>query len=301
MKFARELKIGITGIIATVLLFSTINFLKGASLFTTNDTYYIVFTDAKQLAKSSPVYADGYNVGIVSDVHYDYANPGKGVVVQIAVEHGMRIPAGTIAMLDEAMLGGSTLNLRMGNSPVERYAVGDTLPSQAAGGLMDQAALLMPKLEVTLARVDTLLMSLNTLANDPNIKQILANVNAATESLNQSTADINRIVHSDLPAMTHTFTEAGNNVALLTARLNELDIQATMGKVDATMDNVQAMTERLNATDNNVGLLLNDTALYGNINRTALGAATLVEDLKANPKRYIHFSVFGKKEKSGNE
>ena len=96
-------------------------------------------------------------------------------------------------------------------------------------------------------------------------------------------------------------SQAGENVVQLTNTLNQLDLRATMDKVDNTMAGVQQMTERLNSKDNNVGLFLNDTALYGNLNRTTTSAAMLLEDLKAHPKRYVHFSVFGKKEKNTGE
>lgn len=297
MKISREAKIGLTGIIALVLLFFTIKFLQGVQLFTTQDTYYINFSNAKALAKSSPVYADGYNVGIVSDIRYDYEHPGSGVIVQISVEHGMRVPKGTKAVLDEAMLGGCTLNLLMGNSPVERYAVGDTIASAENNGLMAKAAEIIPKLEQTMAKVDTLLSTLNTVVSDPNIQKILANAETLTANLDQSSRDLNKLLEKDVPQMTSTFNAAGQNVVALTEKLNRLDLEGTMVKVDGTMNNVNKMTERLNSKDNNVGLLLNDTALYGNLNRTATGAAQLVEDLKAHPKRYVHFSVFGKKDK----
>ena len=297
MKVTREAKIGIVGVIALVMLFFTIKFLQGVNIFTTNDTYYINFRNAKSLAKSSPVYADGYKVGIVSDLYYDYEHPGTGVVVTISVDPGMRVPKGTVASLDEAMLGGCTLNLMMGNNPVERYAEGDTIPSSDNNGLMARAAEMIPQLEATLAKVDTLLTTLNTLASDPNLHLILANANQLTASLNQSADNLNRLLENDVPAMTKTFTEAGQNVTQLTANLKQLDVQSTMAKVDTTMAGLQQMTERLNARDNNVGLLLNDTALYNNLNRTTVGASKLLEDFKAHPKRYIHFSVFGKKDK----
>lgn len=301
MSISREVKIGLTGIVALVVLFIIINFLQGSSLFTTQDTYYINFRNAKALAKSSPVYADGYNVGIVSNIHYDYDHPGSGVIVEIAVEHGMRVPAGTVAVLDEAMLGGCTLNLLMGNSPVERFAPGDTLPSEANNGLMSRAAELLPKLEQTMAKVDTLLTTLNTVASDPNIQAILANANELTANLGQTSRSLNQLLEKDVPAMTTTFNQAGQNVVALTDSLRQLNLAATLAKVNGVVSNVDQMTARLNSNDNNVGLLLNDTTLYGNLTRTTLDAARLLEDLKAHPKRYVHFSVFGKKDKSENE
>jgi len=297
MSISREVKIGLTGIIALVVLYLIITFLQGANLFSTQDTYYINFRNAKALAKSSPVYADGYNVGIVSNIRYDYDRPGSGVIVEISVEHGMRVPAGTVAVLDEAMLGGCTLNLMMGNSPVERFSPGDTIPSQANNGLMARAAELMPKLEQTMAKVDTLLTTLNTVVGDSNIQAILVNARQLTASLGQSSRELNHLLENEVPTMTRTFNRAGENVVALTDSLKLLNLSATMAKVDGVMDDVRQMTTQLNSKDNNIGLLLNDTTLYGNLNRTTQGAANLLEDLKANPKRYVHFSVFGKKDK----
>ena len=97
--------------------------------------------------------------------------------------------------------------------------------------------------------------------------------------------------------MAQTFDSAGKNIVTLTDKLNRIDMEGTMAKVDGTMANVNRMTERLNSKDNSIGLLLNDTAIYCGLNRTVNGASALVEDLKANPKRYVHFSVFGRKEK----
>ena len=297
MKIPREAKIGVAAVIALVLLYATIKFLQGVNLFSTQDTYYINFRNAKALAKSSPVYADGYDVGIVADIRYDYDHPGTGVIVQIAVEHGMRIPAGTTAVLDEAMLGGCSLNLHMGNSPVERYSVGDTIPSGENNGLMARAAEMIPKLEATLAKVDTLLTTLNKVVGDPHIQQVLANAEALTANLDQSSRQLNQLLSRDIPQMAQTFNQAGQNVVTLTDNLNHLDLETTMSRVNQTLADVNQTTARLTSTDYTVGLLLNDTTLYHDLNRTATGAADLLEDFKAHPKRYIHFSVFGKKDK----
>ena len=297
MKISREFKIGVTGVVALVLLFFTIQFLRGISLFTSNDIYFINFANAKALAKSSPVYADGYNVGVVSDIRYDYEHPGKGVIVEITVEHGMRIPKGTVAVLDEAMLGGCTLNLLMGNNPRERFAERDTIPSESNSGLLGKAADIIPKVELTLAKLDTLLATLNMVASDPNIQTILSNASLLTGNLGQSTKDLNKLLEQDVPRMAATFNQAGMNIVALTDSLNQLNIKGTLARVDNTMDNVQAATDRLNKTDNNLGLLLNDTMVYHNLTRTTDAASLLLEDFKAHPKRYIHFSVFGKKDK----
>lgn len=297
MKISQELKIGAVGLVALVSLFFMIKFLQGINLFEQRDTYYINFRNAKALAKSSPVYADGFNVGIVADISYDYDRPAKGVIVKIDVEHGMRIPKGTVAVLDEAMLGGCTLNLLMGNNPLERFQTGDTIPASDNNGLMTKAAEFIPKLEQTLTKVDSLLISLNVLATDTNLQRILANAERLTSNLDKSSQNLNKLLEHDVPQLAETFNEAGASVKQLSDKLNTLDLNGTLARVDGLMDNVSEMTNRLNTPDNTVGLLLNDTSLYFNLNQTLSGASALVEDLKAHPKRYVHFSLFGRKDK----
>ena len=292
----REFKIGLTGIVALVLLFFGMKFLKGIRLFENNDTYYIRFSDAKTLSKSTTVYADGFDIGIVSNVTYDYNNPGN-VIVAISVNKNVKIPHGTVAALDEAMLGGCTLNMTMGPNPADRYMPGDTIVGASANGLMASIAGALPQVEQVLAHIDSLILTLNTLAQNPNLAQTLQNTEQLTASLNQSTKQLNTLLGKDIPQMTTTFNKAGENMVALTDNLAQLDLQSTLGKVNTTMDNLQTTTDKLNSTDNNLGLLLNDTSLYGNLNTTVNSATYLLQDLQANPKRYVHFSLIGKKAK----
>lgn len=290
----REVKIGLTGIAALVLLFFGLKFLKGISLFNTADCYYILFQDAKALSKSSTVYADGYNIGIVSDVTYDYNHPGN-VIVEISVDRNVKIPHGTIATLDEAMLGGCTLNLTMGPNPADRYMPGDTITGTPANGLMSAVSNVMPQVEKVLAHVDSLIVTLNALASNPNLPQILQNAELITASLNESSVQLNHLLKKDIPDMASTFTHVGENAVTLTDNLNALNLQATLNKVNQTMDNLQTASNKLNDPNNNLGLLLNDTTLYGNLNTTVNSATDLLQDLKANPQRYVHFSLIGGK------
>lgn len=292
----KEVKIGLTGVAALMILFFGIKFLKGANLFSSSSTYYIRFSNAKALSKNSTVYADGYNVGTVSDIIYDYDHPGQ-VLVEISTARDLRIPRGSSASLDEAMLGGCTLNMLLATNPREAYQPGDTIMGNDAGGLMAKAADLMPKVDQVLARVDTLLATLNTLASDPNLPLILQNAQAITANLNESSVELKRLLARDVPAMTRTFNQAGENVVTLTQNLNNLDLQATMDSVNCTIGNVNRMVAQMQSTDGTLGLLMKDPGLYNNINHTVQSADSLVSDLKAHPKRYVHFSVFGKKDK----
>lgn len=294
MKIKKETKIGLTGAIALVLLFLGINFLKGAKLFSTQNTYYIRFSNAKALSKNSTVYADGYDVGRVSNILYDYDRPGQ-VLVAIEVDRGLRIPRGSSARLDEAVLGGCTLNLLLTTNLTDAYHPGDTIQGSDANGLLSKAADMMPQIEQTVARVDSLLASLNRLVESPHVQAILQNTEEVTAHLNQSSQQLNSLLKNDVPQMTSTFNRAGENVVTLTENLNQLQLQATLDSVNTAVGSLHKLLTQAQDPDGTLGRMMNDPTLYNNLNHTIQSADSLVTDLKTNPKRYVHFSVFGKK------
>lgn len=290
----KELKIGITGVVALVVLFLGIRFLKGASLFSSTNTYYIRFSNAKGLSKSSSVFADGYNVGIVSNIIYDYDHPGT-VLVQISTDKGLRIPKGSSATLDEAILGGCTLNMLLATNLTEAYHPNDTIQGSDSHGFMAKAADMMPQVEQVVAKVDTLIATLNKLTSDPNLPLIIQNAEQITENLNRSTQELNQLLGKDVPQLTGTFNKVGENAVTLTDKLNQLDLQATLDSVNTTLSSVHQMMNQIQNPNGTLGLLMRDPGLYNNLNHTVQSADSLVTDLKAHPKRYVHFSVFGKK------
>lgn len=294
--FSKEVKIGLTGIVALLVLFLGINFLKGVNLFKASNNYYISFSDIKGLAQSSPVYANGYSVGIVHNIIYDYKHPNK-VLVEISVNDNLRIPFGSTAQLDAEILGGCTLKLLLAENSTGTYTPGDTIPGSDVKGMMDKAGDMMPQVEQVIARVDSLLFALNRLAADPNLPLILQNAEQMTSQLNAASAQLNTLLKKDVPQLTSKFNVVGDNVVRLTDHLNQIDLQQTVSHLNNTIANLERMSARLNSNDNTVGLLLNDPALYNNLNQTVNSANSLLQDLQQHPKRYVHFSVFGRKDK----
>lgn len=289
-----EVKIGLVGVVALVALFLGINFLKGVNLFSSSETYYITFSNTKGLAKSSAVYADGFKVGIVSDIRYDFNHPGE-VVVEIRTDKGLRIPKGSSAQLDEAVLGGCTLNMLLATNLQEAYQPGDTIKGSDVSGLMAKVGGMVPQLEQVVAKVDTLVATLNTLVSNPNLPIIIQNVELVTENLNRSSEQLNTLLRNDIPQMTGTFTKAGENVSVLTDNLNQLNLQQTLDNVNRAISSVHSMMEQIQSPNGTLGKLMNDPSIYDNLNHTVQSADSLVTDLKAHPKRYVHFSVFGGK------
>ena len=293
----KEVKIGLAGIIALCILVYGINYLKGIHLFKPTSYFYVQFENVNGLTKSSPVFADGFHVGIVRNLHYDYTTPGR-VVAEIEVNPEVRRPRGSSAELVTEMLGGVKMTLLLANNPRERLAVGDTLSGRLNNGLMDQAAGMVPQIEKMLPKLDSILTSLNTLLADPALPSTLHNVEQMTASLSHTSQRLERLMGNEVPRLTNNLCVISDNFAQISNNLKQVDYAAAMQKVDATLANVKQLTDQLGRTDNTVGLLLNDPSLYNNLSATSANAAALLEDLKNHPKRYVHFSLFGKKDKA---
>lgn len=296
----KEVKIGIIGIVAFGLLFFGINYLKGVSMLKSSTSYYVEFTDINGLATSSPVFASGYKIGIVRGIEYNHANPGH-VVVEVELDKGMRIPKGSKGELVTEMLGTVKMNLKLNLKSKEYNQPGDTLPGYVNNGLMGIAENTMPKVEALLPKMDSILHSLNQLLANPALTATLSNAEKITGNLDVTTRHLNKLMQNDLPQLTGRLTTIADNFATISGNLKGIDYAGTMQKIDSTLYEVQMLTHKLNSKDNTVGLLFNDPTLYNNLSATTANAASLLEDLKAHPKRYVHFSLFGKKEKAPEE
>lgn len=292
----KDIFIGIAGVIALLALFFGIKFLKGENLFDSNTYYYVHFSNAHGLVKSSAVYADGYQVGIVSDIIYDYDHPGN-VLVEISVDPKLKLRVGTRVQIDSGLMGGCTLNVYPGSNLGSIYQRGDTIPGSEALGLMSKAADLVPQVQGLASKVDTLVVSLNRLVNNPDIPLILSNVEEVSRDLTVTTRHLNSLLENDFPKLASTYNKVGENAIQLTEKLNGVDIEGTLANVDKTVKDVDRMILQMQSTEGTLGALMKDRGLYDNLNHAVQSADSLLTDFKSRPKRYIHFSVFGRKDK----
>ncbi len=305
--FTKEVKIALTAIVAAVLMFFGINFFKGINLFKGSNTYYVKFSDVCGLLEANQVFANGYAVGLVRSIDYDYAN-GDVVVVGIELDKKMRLPVGTTADLEMEVLGGVKMNLRLGNNPLEHVAPGDTISGSLYQGAMAQVSAMVPQLVSLLPKLDSILTNLNHITADPALSQSVRNIADVTANLKTTTGSLNALLENDVPRITRRLDNIGANLEKTTGQLASVDVAATMASVNATLESVHSLSRRMdgialgldtrmNSTDNTLGALLNDRKLYDTLNTTVGSANSLLLDLKANPKRYVHFSVFGRRNK----
>lgn len=293
----KEVKIGIIGIIALGLLIFGLNYLRGVSMFKSSRSFYVEFNNINGLPTSSPVFANGYKIGLVRDIQYNYEKLGS-VIVEVQLDKEMRIPTGSRGELVTEMLGTVKMNLILNLESQTYLQPGDTLEGYANNGLMGTAETMIPKVEQLLPKMDSILHSLNTLLADPALTATLHNAEAVTSNLKTTTNELNKLMNGDLPQITHNLVTISDNVASISNNLKDIDYATTINRIDSTLYNIRLLTDKLNSRDNTIGLLFNDPSLYQNLNATTANAASLLEDLKIHPKRYVHFSLFGRKEKT---
>ena len=305
--FNREVKIALTAIVAIVLVYLLINFMKGINVFKSSNTYYVRFDNIAGLAVSNAVYANGYPVGIVRGIQYDYGNHER-VVVAIELDKEMHMPRGTKAELVTSLMGGVTMSLMLGPNPTDNLAQGDTISGGLHEGAVEKVEALMPTIMDMLPKLDSIVTNMARLSADPALAQTLRNTAEITNNLRRTSAKLDAMVGRDLPQMMQNLNKTSRNVERLSNNLAAINLEETMNEVNASLAevkqfsaNINAMTydlnSKLNSRDNTFGLLLNDRKLYDNLNHAVSSADSLLINVKAHPKRYVHFSIFGKKDK----
>ena len=290
MTISKEFKIGAVFIVTIAILFFGLNFLKGIDIFTPTNRYYAVYEDIGGLVVSNSVNIKGYKVGQVRHIAYNFSEETP-FVVEITINKDIKLPNGTKFVLkDDGLIGGKMIEIAVGNA-AGFLASGDTVPSIVADNIMDDLEEYMPKILGIVDSFDTIAKSLNSLISDPSLKAGVQTIAPTMENLNLTMAQI-RQATATLPA---TINKIDGIAASVETKIGEFDMKAMNDRLQATLTSFDDFTQKLNNDNSSLGLFLKDRSLYDNLNSTIQSADSLMIDLKANPKRYVHFSVFGRK------
>ena len=294
--FKKESKIAIVVIIAIFLLVWGIKFLKGTSLFSREQTFYAVYTDVEGLIPSNSVLLNGYKLGTVQSINL--MNDKGDVLVEFTVERSVKLPKNTVAEVASSdLLGGKAIRIHLGDS--KEYAKdGDTLQSAIEAGMLQQLGVenMKTQLIVTLASVDTLIGNLNQMLNEQNqqhISNTLDNVEKITGNLSHATKDINALIATNKESVNIILA----NLEQVTDSLTKIQLTETVANANKMIDELTMVAQKLNQGEGTAGKFINDDAVYKNIEEVTANLNKLAIDLKEHPKRYVHFSVFGKKDK----
>lgn len=288
----KEAKIGLVSIISLALLYFGINYLKGINLFKPVNHYFVTFHNVKDVTVSSPVYIDGFKVGLVRSIVYDYENTEK-ITVEISLDDEMKITSGSYITIVKTLLSGGELHIHLNKYVKDYLQPGATLEGRMEEDMMQAVQeKILPGVELLLPKLDSILGGLQTLITHPAIAQSLDHIEKTTGNLETSTRQLNVLLSKDVPGIVSDLKVITGNFSEVSTGLKELDLETTVNSINATLANLKLTTDKLNSKDSSLGLLLNDRGLYDNLDSTMVNASRLLLDLRQNPKRYVHFSVF---------
>ena len=299
MKISKEIKIAFVAILSAIIVYVGIIFLKGLKLFNDEVSYFVEIADVQGMPTASDVRANGLKVGTVKAINFNSGS--QNLTVEITINPNFQIPQGTSVYMTKEMLGSAMMNLRLGPDPTNILHPGDTIHGQPMVDLMTEAGNLLPIAESMLSKMDSILTAMNTLANDPALASSLHNMEAVSADLRVTTTRLNGLLGNDVPRLMAKTNNICSNLETTTNTLNQIDMVGMAHKADATLNNMQEMTFKFNTAmsskDNSLGMLLNDNSIALHLDSTMQNSSRLLEDLRLHPKRYVHFSLFGKKDK----
>ncbi|MBD5203260.1 MAG: MCE family protein [Bacteroidales bacterium] len=295
--FKKEFIIGLSVIVAIAILFFGIEYLKGVNLFKPANFYYASYENVAGLEVSAPITVDGFKVGQVREINFNYEKPGK-IQVLLALDKNLRLPENSVASISSTLMSGSYIEIKLGDAK-KMLEVGSELSTAAQSDLMASLSNdIMPTVNTILPRIDSLLLNLNLLVSDPALTASIRRLDGITDNVLLMTGGLNKSLNSQVPyILGRTGKVAGNldsitcNLMQLSADLKALPLQGTMDNVNRITENLTDFSARLNNSNSTLGKLTEDPELYNRLNRVAADVDSLIVDIKKNPKRYISIKL----------
>lgn len=302
--FNKNVLIGITVIAAIGIFIWGIEFLKGANLFKPSNFYVAKFENVEGLTESAPITINGYQVGIVRQINYDYDT--NLIEVEMSMEKDLKIPMGSTVTLSHELLGGASLSLHLSDNKVY-HKVGDEIQTVIQQGLLDKVGEdIMPEVTGILPQVDSIMGNVSRLTGNPALHHSMSRLDLISAELGRSAIELKLLlahlnnqvpgVVSNVGSMTGKLDGTAGNLNEFTAGLKNLPVDTTLARINQTISNMERLTAQLDHTLNDknssLGLLMNDPKLYNNATGAVASLDSLLQDVKQNPKRYINIKVF---------
>ena len=303
MKYSKEVKTALLAIVAVILLIFGYSFLKGKNLLDSSRTFYAVYEDVEGLSPSSPVTINGLRVGNVTKIGF-LDNTGD-LIVTFTIDTDFTFSESSTAQIyGGGLIGGKSLAIIPEYEKGNVAKSGDTLPSEIEEGLMEvvntRLAPLQEKIERTIVSADSLVSALHQVLNPEtrnDITQTFEDLSLTIESFKNSANTINSVLNQNTGKLNNTFTnlnEMSTNLNTFSDTLTQIDLTGMMNDFEKVIADLESVSEKINNGDGTAAKLINDPTVYNNLERATRQLNELIQDVKLNPKRYVHFSVFGK-------
>jgi phospholipid/cholesterol/gamma-HCH transport system substrate-binding protein len=311
----KEVKIGLIVITAIFLLIYGLNFLKGQNMFTGRTRYFVLYDNVGGLTESNPVYYKGFVIGKVRKITFANDNSNRLVVDFAIAEPNFNIPKNSIASIfSDGLLGTKAIELRFGNS-TDLAQSGDTLLPDLQPSLTEevtkQVLPVKDKAERLLMTIDSLMVSLNhifTEGTNGNLRSSIENIDEITRDMKglvkEQRVKLNKI-SGYVENITKSLNDNNQKLSQIIANINQItdsvaksNLTSTINNANIAMKQTSEVMEKINKGEGSIGMLVNNDSLYKNLEAASRDLDKLFEDIRLHPKRYVHFSVFGKKDKS---
>ena len=308
---SKELIIGCSVIVALLILFFGINYLKGINLFKPANFYTVNYDNVAGLETAASVTIDGYKVGQVRDIEFDYNHPGK-IKVTLALNENLRVPEDSRALIESSMLGGPSIIIKLGSSkkmiPMGGEIQGATNPglmSTVSNEILPQVTDLLPMLDSLMVNLNNTAYNISRLSGHPALTSSVKRMDDITMNIAALSGDLRNSLGTQVPGLMRqassiatNLDSVANNLALLSCKLKNMPLDATMEDVSEIVTNMRnvssnltTLSQSLNNPDGTLGLLMRDPELYSNLNRVTSDIDSLIVDIKRNPKRYISIKL----------
>jgi phospholipid/cholesterol/gamma-HCH transport system substrate-binding protein len=311
MKLSRELKIGIVAIITIALLIWGVNFLKGIDIFKSSDTYYSMYDNIDGLIESGIVYLRGFKIGNVSEIKFDSKGSGK-IVVRYSIKERVKIPKNSVFQIYNSSLvsGIKDIKLVLGDGS-KYYQSGDTVPGKIDKGLEAFIDPIRDLTMKTISKIDTIMGSLAQILNEEKITEIqktIGHIDKVSESLDRNLAEGGALENSfdNLASVTENLKQSNDKLKEIISNFKDVSdsisnsqLKSAIANANATLQNTSQILAKVETGEGTLGMLVNNDSLYVNLKNVSESLDLLLNDMRKHPKRYVHFSLFGKKEKTG--
>ncbi len=304
MKYTKEVKTGILAVVAILILIFGYYFLKGQNLLDSSRTFHAIYADVEGLSTSSPVTINGHRVGQVTKI--GFLDQTGLLVVTFTVDTDFKFSRNSLAQIyGGGIIGGKSLGIVPEYEMGQNAKSGDTLPSDIEEGIMElvneRLTPLQIKVERAIVSSDSLITAFNEVLNSETRNNISASFEDLAEtirSLKETSQSLSGIIEGNSNKLTNTFTnleETSTKFNRFSDSLSQVNLSGMSRDIEQVIADFEKISNNLSNGQGTAGKLLNDNTVYDNLDRATRQMEELLQDIKLNPKRYVHFSVFGKR------